>query len=91
MRIYDTLISPFDMTGINKGCIIAFRPKNEKVWYTGKVGDVYSPNSKYNTRDTWFFDIQIILPIHPQWSEDGDKTMYFHDDIDEMVILDNLK
>jgi hypothetical protein len=91
MKIYDSIIKPFDMTGINKGCIVAFKPKDEKLWYTGNVGDVYPPVSKYNKKDTWFFDIMVILPVHPQWCEDGDKTVYFHDEIDEIVILDNSK
>lgn len=91
MRIYDSLIKPFDMTGINKNAIVAFKPNGKREWFTGTMGDMYPPDSKYNKKDTWFFDIQIILPIYPQWSEDGDKTVFFHDDVEEIVILDNSK
>ena len=88
MRIYDSIIKPFDMTDIKKRCIVAFKPKNKKVWYTGEVGDTYSPESKYNKRNTWFFDIEVILPVEPQWDE-GDKRRYFPEEIDEIVVLDN--
>lgn len=89
--IYDSLLRPFNLEGINENCMVSFKPIDKDKWYTGNIKWIYSPNSKYNKTDYWTFEVVIILPIYHQWSKDGDKTVYYGIEIEEMIVLDNTK
>ena len=68
--------------------IVAFKPIDRNVWYTGKFNWLSKPNTKYNTNDYWKFSIEVILPVDPQWIENDDKTVYYYDEIKNIKILE---
>ena len=64
--------------------IVAFKPKDSQLWFTGMFECMSAPNTKYNK---WHYSISVILPIEPKWYEDSDKTVYFPWEIEKIVIL----
>jgi len=72
---------------IKENSIVAFKPKGNGEYFTGYCKDIFKPNSKYNKHDYYTFRIEVILPIHPQWIEDGDKTVYFHDEVEDLLMI----
>ena len=82
------------LEGAKIGDIVAFKPKKckegEVVWFTAHIRDIYEPRSKYNEKDTFSVGLDVILPVFPQWEEDGDKTNYYRSEIEELVILESI-
>jgi hypothetical protein len=64
---------------MKQNSIVAFKPKGYSVWYTGRVV-MYLSETDYR--------INAIMPIEPQWYEDGDKTSYHHDEISQIKLLE---
>jgi len=72
-----------------EGTVVAFKCIKTNTWYTGYIQSLYAPNSKYNKATVWKFDICLNVPISPQWYEDDDKTVYYNEDISNLMILEN--
>lgn len=85
----DALLATVDYSKITNKAKIAFKPKDANTWYTGIINDIYAPNTKYNKHSYWTFNIDVILPVEPQWSEDNDKRTYYYNEIESIVVLDN--
>jgi len=79
-----------ELSKCKTGTIVAFKTVEDN-WYTGKIQTIEPPNTKYNTENFYKFNISVILPITPQWIEDGDDTVFFHTQIVDLKILENSK
>jgi hypothetical protein len=72
-----------------KGTIVAFKEKERDTWFTGQISGFLEPNSKYNKSDEYVVSINLNIPIEPQWY-DGEQTVYYLDDISNLVVLENI-
>jgi hypothetical protein len=85
---YNTLLAAV-FSKCKKGSIIAFKCKEKEEWYTGYIQSLFEPNGKYNKSTVWSVSICVYLPVHPQWHEDDDKTVYYYKDITNAMLLEN--
>jgi hypothetical protein len=76
----DVLIS------LKENTIVAFKEKERSEWFTGVVNCVLPPNEK---RTEYYITINLNVPIEPQWY-DGEQTVYYLDDISDLVVLENI-
>jgi hypothetical protein len=70
------------------GTIVAFKTVEDN-WYTGKIQMIKPPNTLYNKRDYYKFNIIVTLPIAPRWIEKDDETIFFHNQIKDIKLLEN--
>lgn len=68
--------------------VVAFKPIDRNLWYTGIFNWLSKPSTKYNSDNYWKFSIEVILPINPQWTEDDDKLVYYYNEIQDIKILE---
>lgn len=73
---------------IVKGSIVAFKSIKDDEWFTGYVQGIWPPNSEINKTDDWSVSILVILPIVPQWTDDGEKTVYYHGEYSDIILLE---
>jgi len=85
---YDTLLSAV-FSKCKEGSIVAFKSKEKEEWYTGRIQSLFEPNGKYNKSNVWSVSICIYEPISPQWYDDDDKTVYYYEDITNVMLLEN--
>jgi hypothetical protein len=85
---YDTVLAAV-FSKCKEGSIVAFKSKENNEWYTGYIQSLYEPNGKFNKSNVWSVSICVNEPISPQWYEDGDKTVYYYEDITNAVLLEN--
>ena len=85
---YDTLLAAV-FSKCKEGSVVAFKSKENEEWYTGYIQSLFEPNGKYNKSNVWDVSICVYLPVHPQWHEDDDKTVYYYEDITNAMLLEN--
>ena len=69
--------------------VVAFKEKERAEWFTGIISFIYPPQTKYNNTDEYKLQINLNVPIEPQWY-DGEQTVYYLDDISDLVVLENI-
>jgi hypothetical protein len=69
--------------------VVAFKEKERNEWFTGVVNSIFEPHSKYNASNEFFISIYLSVPIEPQWYN-GEKTVYYLEDISDLVVLENI-
>lgn len=69
----------WNISNIKEKAIVAFKTK-EGVWFTGQVSFISSDSIRVN----------LIVPIEPQWYREDDTTVYFLEDITEIVLLESI-
>lgn len=69
--------------------VVAFKEKERNEWFTGIISFIYPPQTKYNNTEEYKLSISLNVPIEPQWY-DGEQTVYYLDDISDLVVLENI-
>ncbi len=77
------------LIGCKENTVVAFKEKERNEWFTGVIYSIYEPHSKYNTSNEYSISISLNVPIEPQWY-DGEQTVYYLDDISDLVVLENI-
>lgn len=62
---------------MKKGDLVTFKTIQGN-WFTGKI-QWYSDDNHYS--------VEVRLPVYPQWLENGDQTIYYPDEIQEIIVL----
>ena len=81
---YDALLTAV-FSKCKEGSIVAFKSKETNEWYTGRIQSLFRPNES----NVWSVSICVYEPISPQWYEDDDKTVYYYEDITNVMLLEN--
>ena len=68
--------------------VVAFKTIDSQEWYTGVITTLYPPNSKCNDTSVYFFQINVSIPVEPQWYEDDAKTTYYLENITNLILLE---
>lgn len=66
-----------------EGTIVAFLSNEKQEWFTGIVAYINLAD-----KNDFLIQINLIVPIEPQWYSDSDKTVYYNGDFDKIVILE---
>jgi hypothetical protein len=74
------------LIGCKENAVVAFKERKRNEWFTGVVNCILPPNEK---RIEYYITINLNVPIEPQWY-DGEQTVYYLDDISDLVVLENI-
>ena len=74
------------LINLKENTVVAFKEKERNEWFTGIITCVLPPNDK---RTEYYITINLNVPIEPQWY-DGGQTVYYLDDISDLVVLENI-
>lgn len=74
------------LSDLKENNVVAFKEKKRNKWFTGVISCIAPPNEK---RPEYFIIINLNVPIEPQWY-DGEQTVYYLDDICDLIILENI-
>ncbi len=77
------------LIGCKENTVVAFKEKERNEWFTGVINSIYEPHSKYNTSNEYYISISLNVPIEPQWYN-GEQTVYYLEDISDLVVLENI-